>query len=189
MMLSILVPCITDRITMLRSTLTDYENFIDKYQLRNFVEIVSIIDNKERSVGQKRNDHVSIAQGDYLVISDDDDFLKEVYFDTIKGACERNVDVITYFQMARINHEFSIVDFRHNNENQFFVKNGITKRRAWHCCTWRREVVKDIKFPLINWGEDEPWSIEANQAAKTSFHIDEVCHIYEHDSHLTASFQ
>lgn len=188
MMLSILIPSIPERLDKLRQLISLYNAYLPMYGLEGIVEIIAIVDNKKRSIGAKCNDLISIAKGEYIVRSDDDDQLTQVYFRRIKEACEKGVDVITYIQSARINDDHTTVVFGLNNENQEFQKDGITLRPAWHCCTWRRELLTGVYFSDINYGEDEPFSRLGNEKAKTSYHINEVCHVYEHDSTKTAAF-
>ena len=188
MMLSILIPSIPERLPQLASRMETYESFIKLYSLQGLIEVIAIVDNKQRTIGEKRNDLLRLANGDYIVFSDDDDWLTQTYFKLIINGCEKRVDVITYLQSARINEDLTTVQFGLKQENQEFQKNGITIRPAWHCCTWRREKVKNILFPAINYGEDDPWAKAANEKAETSYHINEVCHVYTHDSTKTASF-
>lgn len=188
MMLSILIPCIPDRLDNLKNLYSLYEGYIKIYYLTDLIEIVSIVDNKQRTIGAKRNSLLSIANGDYIVISDDDDELTQAYFKNILDACSKGVDVITYLQSAGINGEWTTVHFGLKNENQEFNKDGVTVRKAWHCCTWRRALLEGVTFADINYGEDGPFSDMANEKAKTSYHINEICHVYEHDSTKTASF-
>lgn len=187
--LSVLIPSIPERLLDLRSLINTYKGYIERYHRTGEVEIISLCDNKMRTIGRKRTDLINLAMGDYVVMSDEDDFLTEKYFELIFIEIEKGVDVITYNQLARINHEYSIVHFAHNNPVEDFNKSGITRRPAWHCCTWRREIVKDIKFEEKNWGEDHVFQELANKEAKTSSHLPEICHVYQHDSHLTAAFQ
>lgn len=188
MMLSILIPSIPERIDKLKQVIALYESYIQKYDLN--VQIVSFIDNKKITIGEKRNALVSLAQGMYFVMSDEDDQLTEKYFELIRGYIDQLPDVITYQQSARINDQKTIVEFGLGNTNEDFNPDGITKRKAWHCCTWRKEAVKDARFDsTLNWGEDDLFATTANRLAKTWVHIPEICHIYEHDSHLTTAFQ
>jgi hypothetical protein len=96
--------------------------------------------------------------------------------------------VIVYYQFARINDLYTFVDFGRNFPVEYEVHLGITKRPAWHCCTWRRSIVKDLKFGDMNYGEDHEWAMAANGNAISEYRISEVCHIYEHDSEKTAAF-
>lgn len=188
MKLSILIPSIPQRLPQLIDTIARYESLIEKYGLQGQVELLSFCDNKQRSIGKKRSDLIAMSQGEYIVISDDDDKLTRKYFELIMGVIDQGPDVITYHQFARINNEYTFVDFKLQNPVGDFVHMGITQRPAWHCCTWKREVVKDIQFPHINYGEDHHWAMAANERAKKEIHISEICHVYEHDSDKTAAF-
>lgn len=192
-MISILIPSIPQRIDRLKELIAKYESYISLYNLD--AEIISLIDNKRMTIGAKRNALVDLARGSYWVMSDEDDELTEVYFSQINKINEvyyegSSIDVVTYLQSARINEDQSTVKFGLKNINEELVKDGITNRPAWHCCTWRKEAVKDARFDSsLNWGEDDLFQRVANQLAKTEIHIPEICHIYAHDSHLTAAFQ
>jgi glycosyltransferase involved in cell wall biosynthesis len=188
-LLSILIPSIPERLPILHALINRYQDYIEKYNLTEWVEIVSIIDNKKRSIGQKRSDLIALAQGKYFVITDDDDELLGSYFRFIHEAIDQDKDVITYKQWAVINDDSSTVVFRLKSENDELQKDGITRRKAWHCCTWKIDIVKDIEWSKINWGEDSFWADFANLKAETEYHIDEICHIYRHDSTKTAAFQ
>lgn len=188
MKLSILIPSIPQRLDQLKATLAFYESMITRYNLNGEVELLSICDNKMRSIGRKRSDLIAMSQGDYVVISDDDDRLTRKYFERIKEAMESWSDVIVYYQFARINDLYTFVDFGRNFQVEHEVSMGVTKRPAWHCCTWRRSLVKDILFGDTNYGEDHEWAMAANALAKSEYRIAEVCHIYEHDSDKTAAF-
>lgn len=188
-MLSILIPSIPERLTQLQTLIALYETYIEMYFLGGIVEIVSIVDNKTRSIGEKRKDLIRIARGKYFVISDDDDELMQAYFKNILVAISQDKDVVTYLQSAWINNDYSLVKFTHNGTNDEFQKDSVTNRKAWHCCTWKRDVVIAIDWDPINWGEDSSWADRANAAAKTSWHINEVMHTYRHDSNKTAAFQ
>lgn len=189
-MISILIPSIPQRLDRLKELIQKYEAYISKYDLD--MEIISIVDNKRITVGAKRNALVDLARGEYWVMSDDDDELTEIYFQTINSLyySGSSPDVFTYLQSARINEDRSTVKFGLKNINEELVKDGVTNRPAWHCCTWRKDAVKDARFDSsLNWGEDDLFQRTANQLAKTEIHIPEICHIYEHDSNLTAAFQ
>ena len=190
-MLSILIPSIPERLHQLKDIIETYERYIDFCGLNGMVEIIAIVDNKQRSVGTKSNNLLAIAEGDYVVRSDDDDRLTQFYFQSIYEACEKRVDVITYLQDARINDVRTTVHFGLKNENQEFQTNGITLRPAWHCCTWKREflIENEVHFSNTNYGEDDTFQRLANEKAQTSCHINEVCHVYIHDSTKTAAFQ
>jgi hypothetical protein len=187
MMLSILIPSIPERLSQLADVINRYQIMIHDYGLN--AEILSLVDNKRRSIGQKRNDLMDLAEGEYWVMSDEDDQLTETYFRFITEAINTKADVITYLQSARINNDKATVKFGLKNINQELVNGETIQRPAWHCCTWRKEAIKEARFAPTNWGEDDLFQRVANELAKTEYHIPEICHVYEHDSHKTAAFQ
>lgn len=192
--LSILIPSIPSRIFKLDEVIEGLEqqikNIPDEYKEMGPVEIISIMDNKQRSIGQKRFDLFNLAQGKYVCMTDDDDRYTPIFIEkTLQAINHTNADVITFKQLARINNAYSVVDFRLKNINQEFKGAGVTQRPAWHCCVWRKESIKDIPFGNSNYGEDDVWQQLANELPLKEHHIDETLHIYEHDSHLTAAFQ
>jgi hypothetical protein len=188
-LLSILIPSIPERLTNLQVKIAEYEALIDKYGLNGKVEIVSVCDNKTRSIGQKRTDLIRLSQGRYVVMTDDDaDRLTRRYFENIEEAIAHDPDVITYFQFARINDDYTFVDFGLNHPVEYQRHMGITLRPAWHCCTWRREIVESLSFANTNYGEDHDFALAANALATEEYKIHDICHVYEHDSDKTAAF-
>lgn len=188
MKLSILIPSIPERLDQLKAVIAFYESMIEKYNLTEEVELLSFCDNKKRSIGQKRTDLISLAKGKYVVMSDEDDRLTRRYFEKIMTAIESGADVITYYQFARINDDYTFVSFGLRSPSDYQVHIGITRRPAWHCCTWRRSIVSDLKFGDMNYGEDHEWAVAANEVAETEHKITDICHVYEHDSEKTAAF-
>lgn len=192
--LSILIPSIPSRIFKLDEVIEGLEhqikNIPDEYKEMGPVEIISIMDNKQRSIGQKRFDLFNLAQGKYVCMTDDDDKYTPIFIEkTLQAINHTNADVITFKQLARINNAYSVVDFRLKNINQEFKGAGVTQRPAWHCCVWKKTVIDGIQFGDFNWGEDFIFAQAANEIAANECHIDEVLHIYEHDENKTQAFQ
>ena len=186
--LSILIASIPERAKRLQDVMALYEYYIEKYQLEG-VQILSIVDNKKSTIGAKRYDLIYIALGEFIVMVDDDDELTETYFKEIFNYINGDYDVVTYKQLARLDKNYSFVHFGLRRPNDDLVPSGITIRMAWTCCTWRKSIVDQIKFGDTNWGEDSEWAAAANKVAKNEHHINEICHIYQHDSETTAAFQ
>lgn len=186
MSLSILIPAIPERIDAFRAL---YDKISAQINNRD-VEIISIIDNKKRTIGQKRNDLISLASKEYLTMIDDDDDISVSFIEEIFAVMVGNTDVITFLQDAKINNLSTVVNFRLKNENEKFVSNGITQRPAWHCCVWKTSIAKQCYFDNnLNWGEDAPFSVMANQLAQTEYFIPKVLHFYTHNSNKTAAFK
>lgn len=148
------------------------------------VEILYLLDNKKRSVGQKRQALLDVARGKYVAYVDDDDDVSENYIDCLMSVIQADEwtgnapDVITFDQACDIAGRFGIVRFGLGNANQPFITGRITLRNAWHVCAWKRELAITATFPDMMDGEDWAWAEQLCAKAKTSVHIDKVLHLY-----------
>ena len=151
------------------------------------VEHLILSDNRQRSIGEKRQALVDIAQGDYIAFCDDDDNIAEDYVAEIIKATKQGPDVITFKQGSSYNGQKSTVVFKLGQGDGPYTIDGTTHRDAWHVCAWRRDLVDGCQFGFSNYGEDRVWSVQARQRAKTTVHIDRVLHYYTHDAEHTAA--
>ena len=100
MKLSILILSITDRAEQLKKLTDELDIQIELYNLKDSVEILTEIDNKEKTIGDKRNIVKAKAKGEYICFIDDDDMVSEDYLSEIFIATESNPEIIT-FQVQR----------------------------------------------------------------------------------------
>lgn len=183
--LTILIPSIPERFEQLQYLLGE----IALQDVNNEVEVIVLMDNMKRSIGAKRTNLLDLAQGRYLTMIDDDDDIAEDYIPTVLEAIKENKDVITYKQLSSINGESFTVTFGIKNQNEAAHKvEGVfadIKRKAWHCCVWKREIVKGCFFTDTNYGEDAIFSDTATANAITETHIDKIMHYYNYSSENT----
>ncbi|NJL70646.1 MAG: hypothetical protein HC888_03020 [Candidatus Competibacteraceae bacterium] len=186
---SILVPSIPSRI---EKYLTPLFRKLEAQVPDGSVEIISLLDNKTRSVGLKRDALVQAARGDYLAFCDDDDDVSLNYVSSILEAIKANpsVDVIVFKQMSTINggNPF-IVEFglEYSNEEASLV-DGIwrdIRRQPFHICAWRRELAQAHRFPDASYGEDWHWCSRVLSDVKTEARIDDVLHFYRYSDSVT----
>jgi hypothetical protein len=161
------------------------------------VEHLVLIDNKSRTVGEKRDALLRIACGDYVAFVDDDDWISADYVPALVAAAKVFCpSVITFLQEATINlnrteteNQKAIIEFKLGNPNEPFRDAATVKRNAWHICAWRREIAITSHFPPTNYGED--WAFAAPLCAMknmlTEHHIPEVLHYYRHDIRFSAA--
>lgn len=187
-LLSILIPSIPSRFESHLLPLWKYlDRLINESKfIEGDIEVLILTDNKNRSIGAKRQALLNMAQGQYVSFLDDDDLPSPNYIDrAVSIQMMGLINVITFNQHVSINGEMYPLTFKLGHEvNEEPNKEGFT-RPPWHVCFWRRDVVQHCTFPNINYGEDWAWAEQANKCAKTSYHIDEFMMTYVYDDNVT----
>jgi glycosyltransferase involved in cell wall biosynthesis len=185
--LSILTPTIPGREKQLHALQTRIEEQSSALNSSGQVEHLILSDNRKRSIGEKRQALVDIANGEYIAFCDDDDDVSDDYVLEILKAIETRADVITFNQKAIYNGLESVVHFGIKNQDGQFNPGNITLRGPWHICAWNRQKVKGCVFGFSNYGEDLVWCHQARKRIKTAHHINKVLHTYIHDAATTAA--
>ncbi len=184
MILSILTPSVPSRLEQVNRLRAMIASQIGELLA---VEHLILLDNRRRTIGEKRDNLLRIANGKYVAFVDDDDFVSEDYVERIVARTWLDPDVITFRQQALVNGQTAEIEFRLGNENESFraATGSVVKRNAWHVCAWRRELALTSSFPHINYGEDWEFAAPLCRVAKTEQHIPKVLHFYRHDARTT----
>jgi glycosyltransferase involved in cell wall biosynthesis len=190
--LSILTPAVPSRFEQLQKLCAEIEKQVGRLPVEHLV----LMDNKRRTVGEKRDALLRVARGKYVAFVDDDDTISGDYVAEILQAASKDPDVITFLQGANVNGKTAFIEFKLGNQNEAFtgVEVGTgpiheiprVKRNAWHVCPWRRTLAILSHFPTSNYGED--WAFAAPLCAMPNLrseHIDKVLHFYRHSSKTT----
>jgi len=187
--LSILIPSITQRTySLLIPLVARLELQIDALKNPNDVELIVFADNKRRSIGHKRQGALDLARGLFVAYVDDDDTIDSTYVSRAVDAIKSNawVDVITFNQWVILNDAPPIsLTFKLGHPTMDEISDAFPIRPPFHVCFWRRDLVKDCKFPDLMYGEDAVWVEQANKLAKTSYHIDHHMMTYIFNSNVT----
>ena len=182
MILSILTPSIPSRSTQLKALSSEIGRQIGERAVEHLV----FCDNKQRTVGEKRDALLRLARGRYVAFVDDDDGIMTDYVESLLCAAESDPDVITFRQDVIVNGFRSECEFRLGHPNEPFVAGQLFKRNAWHVCAWRRTLAIQSSFPASNYGED--WAFARLLCAIPNLrevHIPRVLHRYHHDASTT----
>ena len=181
--LSILIPCIPSRFDKAKNLICKLqENIADKS-----IEVLCLIDNKVKSIGEKRDDLVQISNGKYFMFLDDDDDLEnleEVYEKTFL-----DVDVITFKSECR-NSNGSKFIVTHHLGNEIEHKNDGNgnyidcNRPPFHINAWNKKY-KEYRFPFVSYGEDWGWLKQFVHLANEEAYIDKVVYKYNFDLLIT----
>jgi len=180
--LSILIPSIPARRRGFLDRMLDYIEA--QIKNRDDVEVICLYDNKSLILGDKRNVLLSAATAEYITFVDDDDWLDPSYVEKIISAIDTNhgVDIIVYDVICTYIHsgirmrcKYGLeLDYNHNETGR-----GFWTGKPAHTMVFRRNLVKDIKFPSKGYGEDSDWAKQVAAVAKTQYRLDDILYYYE----------
>lgn len=175
--LSILIPSLSCR-TKLLSRLLDILN----PQITEGIEILINIDNADKQIGQKRNELMEKAQGQYIVFIDDDDLISDNYINEIMIGINKGVDYIGFEQQF---HSLSTGRIRRiiTHIGKWSKTDKIYYKGVEHICPIKRELAIQYKFPINSFGEDKDWGLKMDKICKTEYYIDKVLYFYEWNRH------
>lgn len=174
--LSILIPTLFNRqefLSKLISQLADNEA-----ELLNKIEILTSCDNGKKSIGQKRNELLRGATGDYVVFIDDDDDVTSSFIDLIFEGIKKDVDAIGIAMMyCPDNGPTKKVECSMLN-TVWEEKDGVYLRPIQHVCPIKRSIALQVKYPEVSFGEDHHYSLEVNKLIKTEHLISKPIYFY-----------
>lgn len=150
------------------------------------IELICLVDNFYRSIGDKRNKLLALAQGEYLSFMDDDDFITPNYATCVLDALKRKPDVVTWKQETRyVNTNLTYICEYSLNHEYLSKKTSPTTGRWYgkpaHTNVWRSEIAKTCVFPEKDFGEDVDWVSQACSKAFSEIIIPEILTIYNYD--------
>lgn len=182
---SILIPTTRSRMDMTMNLVDAFMDQIEINDLVGEVEIVTLWDEGEKSVGAKRNELIQMAQGEYISFFDSDDrpsrdYVKLCYEGILKGVdCCSLRGVITFDgkNPAIFEHSLKYNEYKENHNGEAIRY----ERMPNHLNCIKKSLIFDIKFPEIRFGEDTDWSYQVRNAGvlKTEHYIDSVLYHYD----------
>jgi hypothetical protein len=186
MKLSILIPTVierADRFAELYPELSAQAHINNVYN-ENKVEVLFIRDNKEISIGKKRQQLLEMAQGEYIVFFDDDDFPEAYYISEIIDALKQNPDSVGFKIKMTTNgthhklccHRFKYKNWAENIDGFDYVR-GIT-----HFNPVLRKYALQAGFKDMRFGEDKDYSDRLMQLVQNELYIDKVLFHYRYSN-------
>jgi glycosyltransferase involved in cell wall biosynthesis len=144
------------------------------------VELVIACDNKEISIGEKRQQLLERAAGDYVAFIDDDDWCSNDYIDRILHALERKPDCVGFEISCTFNggeSQKAVTSIRYpawsdNQDGYRFV------RSIYHKSVIRRDLALQVGFPDLRYAEDKIFSEGIMKLVKTEVFIPHVLYFY-----------
>lgn len=144
------------------------------------VEVLVACDNKEISIGKKRQNLLEKATGDHICFIDDDDFVAPTYVDEILAALETKPDCVGFKIHCTTNGgnpQSAITSMRYPKwvDN----KDGYAHCRSPYQKTpIKRSIALQVGFPNLRYAEDHVYSIGVTRLIKTELFIDSVLYFY-----------
>ena len=195
---SILMLSIPERIESMTAAVKHLQEQADAVGQGKAVEILVLLDNRSKSISEKRNDLLQMARGKYIAFLDDDDAVSKDYMSKILTAIDENdVDCISFNQWCSINGEPMDVEFAIGNPHGQLWRDedgflGNIKRPPYHMCLWRSEIAKSEPFNPVygangQSSEDIDWLLRLYPKIQTEHHIDDSLHGYIYSSETTTS--
>jgi len=175
--LSILILTLPTRIDSYARLVKNLNQQIIQYNLMHTVQIMTLCDSKEISVGEKRNILLDKSCGRYVCFIDDDDLISSDYIIKIMNGIQSNADVITFcgdYVANTIRTPFSISMVHRGNFNE----PNMFYRLPNHLCPVKREIALSSMFTDKNFGEDSDYAERINKHIKNEFHIQDKLYFY-----------
>ncbi|MEO6305965.1 MAG: glycosyltransferase family A protein [Bacteroidia bacterium] len=166
--LSILIPSTSDRDGLLGKLLFDLSKQIEENNAEKLVEIITDVDNYERTTGAKRNDLLERSKGIFVVAIDSDDEVSPYYIKEILLAAESDCDAIGITGWMTTNgrnlrkwdiskdHDYIMILDEDGKELYLRFNN--------HISPIKRSIAIQFKFPDKNFGEDYEWAVQINKS-------------------------
>ncbi len=181
--LSILIPTIIERQAQFNELIIFLHNQIDLHDLNGEVEIISLCDNKEMPIGEKRQALYDMANGEYSWQIDDDDHISSDAIPEVLAAMETNPDCITFQELCVIdgvesksNFSLKYDDWHENFDGWDHVRTPFFKTPI------KTILCKAAPVPHLRFGEDHLWAQKIKYTLNVEVHINKFLYYYIHKS-------
>ena len=174
--LSILIPSLNER----QKALGELRAELDRQVGKRSVQVVHLADDRQMSIGQKRNMLLTQSAGEYVTFVDDDDMVSPDYVEKVLGALSKNPDCSSLTGQIVFSDGYAR-PFIHSLRYDKWVDDHEGKvyyRPPNHLNAVRRDVAVMVGFPAWNSGEDRAFSMGIRQHLKREEWIDGVIYNY-----------
>ena len=145
------------------------------------VEILWMRDNKEMSIGKKRQHLLNNAKGEYIVMIDEDDKVPFDYIHEVLVALKQRPDCVGYLEQCKINghnqiacHSNRFADWATNQDGYDYVRTIFCKDVI------RTDIARKIGFSDMRFAEDHYFAkrLKASGLLEKEIFIDKIMYYY-----------
>lgn len=182
--LSILIPTVLERADQFDKLRQHIICQLMDYDLEDDVELLHIQDNKEMTIGEKRNKLYRKAKGMYSLQVDDDDWLHPQAIPLIVNELRKYPDCVGY-------KELCIYDGKRVESSNFSKRYGGWAdnvdgfnhvRTPFFKTPIKTRICLQCPIPAVRFGEDHEFAKAIYPLIETEQYIDEFIYIYQHNS-------
>lgn len=146
------------------------ETLMVAYELASVDNRISVISQKNAGPGSARNNGLNHCQGQFVCFVDSDDYLEKDAIQTMLEAFEEDVDIVQCRAMKVYDdgqedlevweEEGQVLTSYEAMKDYLYNPKPIIRFSVW-AKLFRREVIENIRFPLMNNSEDVVFNAEA----------------------------
>jgi glycosyltransferase involved in cell wall biosynthesis len=157
---------------------------------RKDVEVLGLFDNKTKKIGEKRQDLLNLARGEYLVFVDDDDRVSPDYIKEVLSALEKNPDAdCVVYDCIWTQNGLTPRLCKYGVEYNYWLSDD---KKNWtglpaHTMVYRSSIAKRHTYIPTNYQEDVDWVKRASKDIKKQVRIDKVLYYYDYNLSTTES--
>lgn len=158
---SIMICTLEERKEVFNKIYTNLMDQINALNLNDKVEVIFIRDNREITIGHKRNELMRMSKGKYVNFVDDDDEIHSLYVKIIYEKLLENpdnVDLMGIITTNGKNPKLFIHTIAYNNIYE--TVDGVYYRPPNHWNAMRKSIAAQFLFPKVNVGEDKAWTLD-----------------------------
>lgn len=154
---------------------------------RTDVEIIGLYDNKKRTVGEKRNELIKMANGKFLTFIDDDDRVDDSYIESVLTTINNNpnADCIVFDCITKINDDPNVTYSKYSINYPYGQTGNQWRGKPAHTMVWSSAIAKKHSYINKNYGEDIDWVVRACKDIKNEVRIDKVLYYYDFNSSVS----
>jgi hypothetical protein len=169
---------IEERQIKLKKLISELNRQISKNYAEEIIEVIVDTDNMSKSVGQKRNDLIHKAQGEFICFIDDDDFISENYLSSILYNLNSAIDILLIGIEHIVNGVNSIKILPSLYIDNLNTGEAVLKTNHLHLCPHKKSISEMVLFDCVNFAEDMIYSQKIVKHINNYYLIKNPIYIY-----------